>query len=93
MSILMNAGLVLSDMLQIRTGCRFVHLEFQMYFIQSLCQLKRNELHEQLNKQTCQSFSVHVPAWLVYCSRCRRLFSTTNAEVFPAWLFNFEATQ
>ena len=29
------------------------------------CQIKRNEYQEQLNKQSCQSFSVHIQALLV----------------------------
>ena len=55
--------------------------------------IKKKLIYKQLNKQPCRSFSVHVRAWLVDFSRCRRSFSTTNATLFRAWLLNFEITQ
>ena len=73
------------------TGCRFVQFADSYTWIFQACtyslrQLKRNQLHWQLHKQPCHSFSMHVCAWLVEFSRCRRLFSTTNVTVFLARL-------
>ena len=67
------------------TDCRFVqvadsHTWSFRTVLHSPCQLKKNKLHEQLNKQPYHSSTVHVLAWLVDFSRCRRLSSTTGVS-------------
>ena len=57
------------------TVCRFVHLEFSgLYFTHYV--IYKEISYEQLNKQPCQLFSVHMRAWLIEFCRCRRLYST-----------------